>query len=721
VAVGSSPHFTGFTGDANNAGGASGGGGTSYFVTAVTDRVIKVDDYYGSLSDESKTGVTLQIDHNDGAYSYYKDGKRVAYQTAMINPGKVDFAASNTTLSLMESYSKLIWRGPVNGSCETKAPFRGACNHRIGYGGCGYQYLPFGWNDRGYTRRVAGGPFDTPIPCSSAAGGPMPNPPVFNRYLDDVIVLTRPGSNSTTVAAVPRIVSASAANSSSVGTSMSAMSKPSDIPKSVTPVAVTGKPDPTPLSASISAPPGAVPAVSVVQSRDEFANYVTITFPGYAKFKMGDGMIAAGGMAGDSKQGVIGYWDLKNDPGARWDFGAADTGMFEHQWGINNTDGSLRYNEIKEGPMPIKIVESNNVRVKVVQSGPVRPYGLLTNAADCCLAMNKSYVFYRHGGGSSKVFTKTTLTYNGSDGKGPLTTAGTNTGINYYNKISWWKISGEVNNQTNQNGTCSGKSGLVPFTLSPWNMIYQSPGDYRNKDYILLAPVNQNSTAAAEFIPPNTCVSPAGSPQGPESTNPGQPKPGTIYLCDRPSNSGCTSQSPSSAIVKTNFLQIEREQRCNYMSLGLHAYFGGGLRILCGLQQSAIFHPDRPISWESVGFLGDNGITTTSTADLYATEYKVPPSLKFTSGSGGLFEAAEGYWTMTAASNAVKFSARGVLHSPAFLISEFTSSIPTTVSVDGVAKDLDKDFVAAKTDDSHLLLQLFDTVPAGRTIAIAGK
>jgi hypothetical protein len=426
-------------------------------------------------------------------------------------------------------------------------------------------------------------------------------------------------------------------------------------------------------------------------------------------------------MAGTYKQGVLGFWDLKNDPGAKWDFGAADTGMFEHQWGIKNKDGSLRYNEVKEGPMPITVAESNNVRTKIVQSGPVRPYGLLTNAADCCLTINKTYVFYRHGGGSTKVFTRTTLTYNGSDGKGPLSTADTNTGINVYSKIGWWKVSGEVNNQTNQNGACLGKSGLVPFTLSPWNMIYQAQGDYRNKDYMLLAPVNQNSTTTAEYIPANTCVSPPGSPQGPESTSTGQPKPGTIYQCIGPTKSGCSSQTQSAAIVKASFLQIEKEQRCNYMSLSLAAYFGGGLRILCGLQQPATFLPDRPVSWESVGFLGDNGIISTAVADLYSAEYKTPPLLKFATGAGGGFEAGEGYWTMMAENNVARFSARGLLHSPAFMISNFTAAVPGTVTVDGQVKVLDQDYIAVKTDASHLLLQLLETVAAGRTVAIEGK
>jgi hypothetical protein len=87
--------------------------------------------------------------------------------------------------------------------------------------------------------------------------------------------------------------------------------------------------------------------------------------------------------------------------------------MFEHQWGIKNQDGTTRYNEIKEGPMAITVAESNNVRVKLTQSGAVRCGRSLTveSLPDCCMTMTKSYVFYRHGGstsgsGASKVYTQ---------------------------------------------------------------------------------------------------------------------------------------------------------------------------------------------------------------------------------------------------------------------------------------------------------------------------
>jgi hypothetical protein len=657
--VGDSPHFTGFSNNANNSDGTAGGGGYSVFVTSLTDTVMTVDSEAVYLSNDSAVNPTLQIDYADGSYAYYKAGSLVGWQANMVNPGKVDFATANTTVSLGETYSKLIWRAAVNGNCETQSTgvYTGACSSNIS--GCGFEQLPLGWNGSGLTRSISGGTFNTHIDCDATWGGPMPTPPVFKRYIDDVIILTKPN-----VASTPTI-----------------------------------------------------PAASVAASTDSCGHYQTISFPGFAKFKVGDGLLGTScGMAGTSGQGVIGYWDLKNDPTALWDFGASDTGMFEHQWGLKNADTTTRYNEIKEGPMAITVTESNNVRVKLTQSGAVRSVGLLSNTADCCITMTKTYVFYRHGNsagkGASKVYTQTTLNYDGTDGKGPLSSVGTGTGVNVYNKIGWAKVSGEVNNQTNQIGPCFGSSGLVPFTASPWNMVYKTPGTNANKDYILLAPVAANSATSGEFLQANTCVSPGGSPQGPTV--------GLIHTCGTPSSSGCVSQSDSAAIVRTNFLQVEQEQQGNYMSLAsLAPYFGGGLRIYMALANVTLA-TNTPQSWRSVGFLGDNNLVSTGAADAYSSEYKAPATITFVTGSAASFNSAEGYWLMTASGNAVSFSANAVLHSPVLNISAFSSAVPTNITVGGSTKVLNIDYVGVKTDSTHLLLQYLSDVSSGSSINIAG-
>jgi hypothetical protein len=671
----------GFSNSDNNGSGSAGGGGNSYFVTNVTALVMTVSDPNGRLVNEGPVGsLTLQLDHGDGQYRYYKNGVLVAQQANMVLPGLYDFSTSNTTLSLGESYSKLIWHDPISTSapncvgdcksdgCERMGPpfgngtgtFTGTCRSAIGGGACGYQFLPYGWNGSGLTRSTSGGSFDTHISCDATWSGPMPTPPVFNRYLDDIIVLSSNSAN--------------------------------------------------PI----------IQAATLAASTDACSNpQQTVTFPGFAKFTLDSGTVATCGAAGTSGQGINSYFDLKNDQNALWDFGAADTGMFEHQWGIKNQDGTTRYNEIKEGPMAITVAESNNVRVKLTQSGAVRSVGLLSNAADCCMTMTKSYVFYRDGvsgasTGASKVFTKTTINYNNGDSQAPLTTAGTSTGINYYDKMGYWKVSGEVNNQSNP-GPCS--SSLQPFTLSPWNILW--PGtqlDNTVKNYILYSPVNANDSNATEFLPGAPCTSPGNVNPGPENTSGIQP--GTIMLCNGASSSGCTSQSPSPAIVRANFLQIENEQTCSFMSIGTQNYFLGGLRTYCALANQT-FPTNTPRSWTSVGFIGDNGITSTSAADSYSTEYKTPPTLTFTVGSGGTFDPVEGYWTIAASGNQATFSTGGTLHSPAFLISSFSGAVPSSIVVSGVAFTLNSRFVAEKTDSTHLLLQVLGTFNSGTTFDLS--
>lgn len=214
VQVGDSLHFgqydpatglcksgvTCFANSWNNGWGAQGGGGDSYFVTNVTATVVTVTpDCCNSTTTQSVTGISYQIDHGDGAYALYENGNLVAYQNNMISPGKDDFSTSNTTFSIGESYTKNIWHAAVSGSCETHPPFTGTCSSTMT--GCDYDNLENvnsvnvrGWNGAGLTQSSPTfSTFDTHIDCDATWGGPMPTPPVFDRYVDDVIVLTKSG------------------------------------------------------------------------------------------------------------------------------------------------------------------------------------------------------------------------------------------------------------------------------------------------------------------------------------------------------------------------------------------------------------------------------------------------------------------------------------------------------------------------------------------------
>jgi hypothetical protein len=474
----------------------------------------------------------------------------------------------------------------------------------------------------------------------------------------------------------------------------------------------TGQSTTQPLQLDVTpAPPSnGIQPMSLSTSSDSYAHYWNFDFPGYAGFRFGDGtgsLLCPNG--NNACQGVMGFWDLKNDPSKQYNYGAFDTGMFEHQWNdILNANGTGRNgstnNEYKEtggADQTFTVAEQNNVRVKIVQTGPIHPYGDHTYAADRNVTMTKTYVFYRHGTGSAvggaKVYTTTTLNYDGLDGMGPL-----NLQHNWgYSKVGWARISGEPAFHND-----IGCGIVTTFTPTPWQVIYQAPGDYRYKDWMLLAPTAPNG-GASEQITGLSCATPNG------------PTPGHVYNCNSPSASGCGSTTDLGAVVKTNFLQIEREAQGSYMPLGSASapiYFEGGLRFNWSLPTRSL-SAGTPQTWQSVGFLGDNGIQSESAANPYSSEYKAPPAITVSTGTGGTFDAVEGYWKMTSNNNVLAFSANGTLHSPALQVSSWTGSVPSTIRVGGSTLSLDVDYVAV-VNNNTLLIQILKNIPSGTLVQI---
>ena len=718
--------------------------------------------------------------NHDGSFTIYRDGIPLVQQlgTMELTHG-VDYSQNDTVLQLMASYSKVIWRLPLSGnSCtaaDTHAPWLGVCSSRIR--GCGYEPLPQGWD----VNCKSGG---LPIDCTAGATppGPMPCPPVFNRYLDDVIVLTKSSGSSSqppspsppptpppppvpaagsvptvgitapasqaTVSGVTKVVAVAldTAGIASVQFTLdgSNLGAPQTIGRRVyfiswdTTTASYGSHTLSAIACdvlgscatagevSVSVNNGApvVPAstgsgifpASVTLNVDSGAKYWSIDFPGYAGFKLGDGAgTQSCAQLPTSCQGVMGFWDLKNDPAKQYDYGAFDTGMFEHQWNnILNRDGTGRNgtveNEYKEAGGPdqsLTVIEQNNVRVKIVQRGPLHPYGDRRYAADPNLSMTKTYVFYRHGTGvatgAAKAYTTTTLSYDGLDGQSPLNLQH----IYGYTKMAWARISGELVKHEDM-----GCGILTTFTPTPWQVIYQAPGDYRNKDWMLLSPTTGNSVSSEQILGLN-CATPNG------------PTLGHVYRCNFPTVDGCASTTDLGPIVRTNFLQIEKEATGSYMPLGVYSssvYFAGGLRYNWSLTGRTLV-AGTPQTWQSVGFMGDNGITSEPAANAYAAEYKgvvvggvAPPRIVTVA-----FDPLEGYWTLPASLAIAGFTVSGnTLHSPPFNVVGWTGPEPASVSVAGTTKTLDVDYVAVKRDATTLLLQPLFDIGAGATIVFPG-
>jgi hypothetical protein len=339
---------------------------------------------------------------------------------------------------------------------------------------------------------------------------------------------------------------------------------------------------------------------------------------------------------------------------------------------------------------------------------------------DCCVSLTKTYVFYRHGGagtgkGGLKIYTETSLLYDGSDKKGPLTLPNNN----LYTDFMWALVSGEDINSDHTRPPNCGHFGVL--TPSPLNLLYQNPGSEGNKDYNLFTPTVGNSSRPGEFLPANPCASSSGHGYaGPEGAL-GQPAPGTAFRCNGATATQCASQTSLGQILHMNILQISK-QPISYMGLTDSppaAFFLGGIRFQNFLPAESLA-AGKAKSWSSVFYLGDNEVTSTKVADALTAEYKkVVPTLAVRNGSGGEFDAQQGYWQIAKSGDPISISARGELHSPAFLISGWNGEVPPTVTVGNAAKTLNSDFVAAKIDASHLLVQVLLDVPRGASIGLS--
>ncbi|HMK28176.1 MAG TPA: hypothetical protein VK473_00730 [Terriglobales bacterium] len=726
----------GFTGFANRS--FCCGNNNSFKVIAVGDdgKTITVADPGSNLASETSTpgAINYGYSNQDGTYEISRDGVKLGQGSGMNFSGAPSsFADSNTQLQLFGAYTKVIWRLPIKGnSCQeqdTHAPWIGACAIKIG-GNCGYQTISGGW---GANCKDDGGR-GSYIGCTgNGAGTPMPCPPVFNQYVDDIIVLARmnsaaddpPTVGKTGLSEGPGLrPSVSHGEGVSIG-GETATADACDSPANCVPSGARTATVSNVRAAIAPASYCGTSNTSVCGKENGLSDYWDAAFPGYVKFRYGRGAPNCGA-AGAGCQGIYNFWDMKNDPNLLYNMWTVDNGLFQHQWNeIKNADGSLRVHELKEPGGPDQIVtinEQNNVRMKWTQAGAAHAYGAAQYPSDPHIRITKTFVAYRHGTGTGvgagKIYTTTTFLYDGLDERGPLTI---NDGPYWYLDIGWWKISGE-SDPANQN-TRVGCAQLQPFTPSPFNNVYEAPGDYRNKHWILVsANVSNNSPNSGERF---SGSSPCWNPSGPNDGSPGQLPAGRVTRCTKPNGpAGCASypQPDSGIVLHTNYLQVSYESLCSYMPLGRGSavYFEGGLRFNChyGVKPVAAGQPQ---TVRNAGFIGDNGITTEAMANAFAAEYigSAVHSVAAPRISGASFDPSEGYWLLSAAAAGAGFSPTGnTLHSPAFNLTEWNGEVPSTISVGGVTKNIDVDFVAAKRDANTLLLQALFDIPAGSKIVL---
>ena len=453
---------------------------------------------------------------------------------------------------------------------------------------------------------------------------------------------------------------------------------------------------------------------------------ITVEFPGYLSVTHGDGTGSTpcpNPPGGINCQGIWSIYDLKNDAKKAYQWGAQDSGLSQHQWNsVKNADGSERWGEVKEGGQPCVVTETNNVRTVLTCAGPVFRYGNKAGfpEPDCCVRLTKTYVFYRHGGagtgkGGLKIYTETSLLYDGSDKKGPLRLPNNN----LYTDFMWALVSGEDINSDHTSPSNCGHFGVL--TPSPLNLQYQNPGGQGNKDYNLLTPTVGNSSRPGEFLPGNQCASSAGHGFAGPGGGAGQPAPGTVSRCNGASATQCASQTSLGRILHMSILQISK-QPIRYMGLTDNppaVFFLGGIRFQNFLPAESLT-AGKAKSWSSVFYVGDNDVTSTKVADGLTAEYKkVVPKLAVRNGTGGEFDPRQGYWPIAKSSDPISISTSDELHSPAFLISGWNGAVPPTIMAVNATEALNSDFVAVKIDGSHLLVQLLFDVPKGASIGFS--
>jgi len=426
-------------------------------------------------------------------------------------------------------------------------------------------------------------------------------------------------------------------------------------------------------------------------------NYCTITVPNYLQIKFGDGSLQR---TITDNQGVVSVFDLKNDPSALYDYGSGDVGLFEMQWGLKNSDGSVRHPEYKEGPGTVTILEQNNVRVRLRYEYAVRPYGSPQYAPDCCLTATEYFTIYR----PDKIFQRFDVAYTGRDGKGPLSINGA-----VILKLSDMKAANMSTSPLSQMWVKARyPCEYFPPSGIPWEVAWLGPPSQPGgKSWILLAA----SRTGSGVPPPHNFSGCSGGKLGVLPAD-----PGNIHVCRI---FGCTDFSFASVltgVVHLNALRITNGATGTYRGSADDAvwFLGGRYWIQGALAcRRCIAAGDMPYTViETANYLGDNGITNATVADAYAREYQSPPKPRMIAGTSQGYSQDYGDYEMTAVSGAISFSIPAnkttPLHNPAFSIQQWTGPVPTTVVVNGSALNLNSGYVA-NTSGSRLLVQLLGT------------
>lgn len=443
----------------------------------------------------------------------------------------------------------------------------------------------------------------------------------------------------------------------------------------------------------------------VISTENAGGTAINVDIPGYFSFQFGSGDTETN--LGDY-HGLIGFWDLKNDPTKQYNFGALFTGMMQWKWALNNASGPVRPvsgggGTISSSPGYLTVLETNNVRTKFRYTYREARFGFAGTTTDPNVTNDEYYTVYP----PNKVYQTIKFNYDNLDGNAPLSFSV----MEDYPKVSWMHISNEgPTTQQVQTTPCGANIGLS--SPAPFEFVYQDTTTYQNKTYMMYDP---HSTYMSENNPfPDNCAG---------LGNPGAPTPGVVSVC---TNSQCQPAGISGHVaIKPSFLFLmDPFSLASFEGLSgngtVPQYFAG---FRSAMEDQNIFSSFVPFGRDSFElhtamFGGDTGITTKAVAQSYSDEYRGPSGLIMSSGTNNGFSYENGDFEISVATDFMKAVSTGTMTWPAFNISGWTGGLLPKVSTGSTVLVPSRDYTY-NISNSTALIQILSVLPAGSTITVA--
>jgi len=131
-------------------------------------------------------------------------------------------------------------------------------------------------------------------------------------------------------------------------------------------------------------------AVSTGKSKLTSSNEIRVTVPGRLKLVFCDGSRVEGS---PEDTGISGFYDLKNDPGEKYNYAATWSGFFSHKISVEPVRAGKK-GAIMPGPGTVELLEASPVRAAVRYAWGARAYGVTSNPVNPDVRFEQTFVVY---------------------------------------------------------------------------------------------------------------------------------------------------------------------------------------------------------------------------------------------------------------------------------------------------------------------------------------